>query len=267
MVISYVDPSAQFTIFVKTLTGKTITLTVTSTDTVASVKQQIQDREGIPVESQKLTFAGNELSDDDAALSDHNIQKDSTLNLALATSDFAVAPKVTLSTTAPKVGTIVKATVSGTEPAADSYTYRWYKIDGGVKTAIAGATGPTYTVSFNALNHKLQVKVTAIKTNFVPKAVLSSQTARVNYIALDKASLARGQLLRVTAKRLRAGQTYRIFVDGERAYTGKASRTGNAARTITIPKTAARGTAQVWVSGYTKAGVRDFLVRTTVVIK
>lgn len=73
---------ASFQILIKTLTGKTTVFNTTPAESIRSIKEKITQKEGIPVEQQRLIFAGKQL-DDNCTIADYNIQADETIHLVL----------------------------------------------------------------------------------------------------------------------------------------------------------------------------------------
>lgn len=80
--LTSVAQPTDFQLFLRTLGGRTVTVEVSPGDTIFNIKQKVTDKEGIPVEKQRLIYAGKQL-EDGRTIADYNIPKEATITLLI----------------------------------------------------------------------------------------------------------------------------------------------------------------------------------------
>ena len=153
-------PVAKFSVFVKKLTGGTITVSnVTGLTTVAQLKDLLVTETGVPASAMRLIFAGKQLADD-KTLGEYNIQKESTLHLVIRT--YTITWKsdenTVIDTTNVAYGeTPTHADAAGYEDADYTYTFAGWTPE---VTAVTGDA--TYTATYTATERDVLPTVTAV---------------------------------------------------------------------------------------------------------
>lgn len=145
-----------------------------------------------------------------------------------------------------QTGATLTADEGDTSPEPDSYTYQWFADD----VAIEGATGKTFTLTSAQLGHKITVKVTAVKENYVPVSDVSDPTGVVGKaldVAVAKDVVLTGRSVKVTATGLTKLENYTITIGGVVAKSYHASYSGTVAAYVRVPDSVPDGPAEVVV--------------------